>query len=104
MQQMTAKTSRGSAAWVTLSTLAFVGTVCYFAYAGFQGDYGLVQRYRIEQQELLLREELAALRAERAMMQNKTARLGDEFLDLDLLDERARAVLGYIRADEILIR
>ena len=37
-------------------------------------------------------------------MENKTARLSEDYLDLDLLDERVRAVLGYIRADEILIR
>jgi cell division protein FtsB len=101
---MTGKTSKGSAAWVTLSTLAFLATVCYFAYAAFQGDYGLMQRYRVEQKEVLLRAELAELRTERAMMANKTARLGEDYLDLDLLDERARAVLGFIRADEILIR
>lgn len=102
--KMTGTTARTSAAWVTLSTLAFLGAVCYFAYAAFQGQYGLMQRYRVEQQEILLRAELAELRAERAMMQNKTARLSEDYLDLDLLDERTRAVLGYIRPDEILIR
>ena len=101
---MTGKTSKGSAAWVTLSTLAFLAMVCYFAYSAFQGEYGLVQRYRVEQKEVLLRAELAELRARRAMMENKTARLSEDYLDLDLLDERVRAVLGYIRADEILIR
>jgi cell division protein FtsB len=30
-------------------------------------------------------------------------RLSDEFLDIDLLDEQAREVLGYVRADEIVI-
>ena len=51
-----------------------------------------------------LERQLAELRAERAMMENKTKRLDEDYLDLDLLDERARSVLGYIRADEILIR
>ena len=37
-------------------------------------------------------------------MENRTRRLSDQFLDLDLLDEQARDVLGYIRADEIVIR
>jgi len=36
-------------------------------------------------------------------MENKTRRLSDNFLDLDLLDERARKVLGMARADEIII-
>jgi cell division protein FtsB len=37
-------------------------------------------------------------------MQNLTLRLSDDYLDLDLLDEQARDVLGYLRADEIVIR
>jgi cell division protein FtsB len=37
-------------------------------------------------------------------MRNLTLRLSDTFLDLDLLDEQARDVLGYLRADEIVIR
>jgi cell division protein FtsB len=37
-------------------------------------------------------------------MENLTMRLSDNFLDLDLLDQQARDVLGMIRADEIVIR
>ena len=33
-----------------------------------------------------------------------THRLSDDYLDIDLLDEQVRSVLGYIRADEIVIR
>ena len=101
---MTVSTSKGSAAWATLFTLAFLAGVCYFAYAAFQGDYGLMRRYQVEQQEVLLKAELEALVADREAMENKTARLGEDYLDLDLLDERARKVLGYVRDDEIVIR
>lgn len=37
-------------------------------------------------------------------MENLTKRLSDEYLDLDLLDEQARDVLGLLRGDEIVIR
>jgi cell division protein FtsB len=37
-------------------------------------------------------------------MENLTHRLSDDYLDLDLLDEQTRKVLGMIRADEIVIR
>ncbi|HAM89325.1 MAG TPA: septum formation initiator precursor, partial [Rhodobacteraceae bacterium] len=37
-------------------------------------------------------------------MENLTHRLSDGYLDLDLLDEQARRVLGMIRPDEIVIR
>ncbi len=48
--------------------------------------------------------ELAALSAEVARMENLTHRFSDAYLDLDLLDQQARDVLGMIRSDEIVIR
>jgi cell division protein FtsB len=44
------------------------------------------------------------LQAELAEMQNLTHRLSDDYLDLDLLDQQTRDVLGYMRSDEIAIR
>jgi cell division protein FtsB len=48
--------------------------------------------------------ELAETNAEIKRMENLTHRLSDGYLDLDLLDEQARRVLGMIRPDEIVIR
>ena len=39
-----------------------------------------------------------------AQLKNLTHRLSDGYLDVDLLDEQVRDVLGYVRADEIVIR
>ncbi len=36
-------------------------------------------------------------------MENLTLRLSDSYLDLDLLDEQARDLLGYARSDEVII-
>jgi cell division protein FtsB len=44
-----------------------------------------------------------ALSAERAELENLTKRLSANYLDLDLLDERARDVLGYVRPDEVVL-
>lgn len=76
----------------------------YFTFAAVQGDYGLFRRLQIEAEREALAAELATLRTEVEVMENLTHRLSDRFLDLDLLDERARQVLGMIRADEIVIR
>lgn len=76
----------------------------YFVFGAVQGDYGLFRRIQIEAEADLLRTELTALKAELDGIRNKTRRLSDEYLDLDLLDEQARDVLGLIRADEIIIR
>ena len=51
-----------------------------------------------------LEQQRDTLRAEVAQMQNLTRRLSDDYLDLDLLDEQAREVLGLVRADEIILR
>lgn len=76
----------------------------YFTFAAVQGDYGLFKRIEVRAQGDALATELAALEQEVARMENLTTRLSDTYLDLDLLDEQARDVLGLIRADEIVIR
>lgn len=81
-----------------------LGLASYFVFAAVQGDYGHFRRIQIEADEAHLKRQLAELRAERAILENKTRRLSDSYLDLDLLDERARKVLGMARGDEIIIR
>ncbi|MBE0553612.1 MAG: septum formation initiator family protein [Rhodobacteraceae bacterium] len=76
----------------------------YFTFAAVQGDYGVFRRVQIGAEAEELRAEKAKLEAELAQMTNLTRRLSDDYLDISLLDERARDVLGYMRADEILIR
>ena len=89
------------------SVFYFLGALMlglYFTFAAVQGDYGLFKRIEIRSEGQALELELAALQAEVAKMENLTTRLSDTYLDLDLLDEQARDVLGLIRADEIVIR
>ncbi len=80
------------------------GVIAIFAHSGLQGDHGLVAYREAEVEELQLRAELAELQAEHDVLANKVLRLSDRYLDLDLLDERARAVLGLVRADEMVVR
>ncbi|WP_171234495.1 septum formation initiator family protein [Ruegeria sp. HKCCA6837] len=76
----------------------------YFTFAAVQGDYGLFRRVEIAAERDALSRDLAKLNAEITEMENLTLRLSDTYLDLDLLDQQARSVLGMIRADEIVIR
>jgi len=80
--------------------LALMG---YLSFAALQGEHGLFRHIQVEAEEARQRAELARLQAERAEIANLTRRLSTDTLDLDLLDERARHVLGLARADEILI-
>lgn len=80
-------------------------TLClYFAFASIQGDFGLLRRIQIDAEARELTAQLAELEAEVAVYRNLTHRLSDDYLDLDLLDERARDILGYVRTDEIVVR
>ncbi len=93
--------SRGFGSFLILAgclTLA-----AYFTFAAVQGDYGLFRRIEIEAETRRLEAERERLEAEVAAMENLTRRLSDDFLDMDLLDERARDVLGLLRHNEIVI-
>lgn len=81
--------------------LLFIGS--YFVFTAVQGDYGLFQRIQITAEATRLEAQLAALEADVARMELLTRRLSDEFLDIDLLDQQLRDVLGYVRADEIVL-
>jgi cell division protein FtsB len=85
--------------FVTMAAL-----LLYLGFAALHSEHGLIRRMQVEERETRLGEELARLRAERAVIAAKTAQLSRERPDLDLLDERARRVLGLGRPDELLIR
>ena len=76
----------------------------YFMFASVQGDFGLFRRVQIEAELTTLTDERDRLTEEVAMLENKTRRLSDNYLDLDLLDAQARDILGLIRPDEIVIK
>jgi cell division protein FtsB len=85
----------------------FTAPLCvtgYFTFAAVQGDFGLFRRAEIVEDRRALERELDGLSVEVARLENLTKRLSDEFLDLDLLDQQARDVLGYVRSDEIVVR
>ena len=94
----------------TRSVVGYVTSVCvvalvaYFSYSAIQGPYGLLNLFKIEAQEARLQQELDALTELRLSAQNRAHRLSDQYLDLDLLDEQARKVLGMIRGDEIIVQ
>ncbi len=80
------------------------GLGLYFTFAAVQGDFGLFQRAEIDAESQSLQGSLDRLSEQVARMENMTRRLSDDFLDLDLLDQQARDVLGLLRSDEIVIR
>jgi cell division protein FtsB len=97
------KFRRGHAGGLLFAVTA-VALMGYLTFAALHGRYGLYRLFQIETQEKDLQAELAKLQSLHADVRNKTTRLSDGTLDLDLLDEEARKVLGLGRPDEIIIR
>lgn len=76
----------------------------YFAFAAIQGESGVLRQRQVAAEVAALTAERDALATQLAELRNLTLRLSDAYLDMDLLDERARSILGYVRADEIVLR
>ena len=70
----------------------FIG---YFAMNAFSGDHGLRAQQNLDQQMASMRDQLAQLKAERAVWERKVSLLRSDRIDPDMLDERARALIGY---------
>ena len=94
------RTAIGDVVYLTLMCAAAM----YFTFASVQGDYGLFRRVQIEAEKVALEDQRDALAAEVAALENLTRRLSDDFLDLELLDQQARDVLGLARPDELILR
>jgi cell division protein FtsB len=86
-----------------LATLLGAAAIAYFGYHAVQGDRGIEEWFRLTGQleALEQRQQLNATRI--ATLERRVNLLREEALDRDLLDERARAVLGLARPDEIII-
>ncbi len=76
----------------------------YFTFAAVQGENGVFRHVQVQAEAATLRDQRDALAAQLAVLKNRTRRLSDKYLDLDLLGQQAREVLGYLRPDEIVIR
>ena len=97
--------ARISIPWVMLAVFALALMLgLYFTFAAVQGDYGLFRRAEILSDAKKLETELTILKNQVDKMSNLTLRMSDEYLDLDLLDEQARDILGQIRTDEVIIQ
>jgi cell division protein FtsB len=70
----------------------FIG---YFAANAFTGNHGLRAQQDLEQQLTAMKADLMQLKAERAVWERQVSLLRADRIDPDMLDERARALIGY---------
>lgn len=72
------------------------------AWHAFYGKRSFAYQQQVREKLEQAKAEYAAVQQRRAALERKVARLRDETLDLDTLDEEARKQLGFIATDELL--
>jgi len=78
----------------------FIG---YFGVNAFTGAHGLRAQADLDKQLSRMEGELAHLKAERAVWERRVALLRSDRLDPDMLDERARALIGYADPRDVIL-
>jgi len=75
----------------------------YFGYHAVQGDRGLMAwwnlRFEIERADA----ELIKVSAEKKVLEHRVALLRPESLDRDMLEERARIMLGAVGPNDLIV-
>jgi cell division protein FtsB len=81
-----------------------LSALVYFVYHAVEGDRGLFAYFRLTHDIAETQAALDQVAAERQALEVRVSRLRPDSLDRDLLEERARAVLNYVRPDEVVVR
>jgi cell division protein FtsB len=87
-----------------IPTAFFAVLIFYFGYHALTGDRGLLTGPMREETLVQRTAELKNLRAEREELEQHIRLLSDRSLSRDLLDERARSVLGFADPRDYVIR
>jgi len=75
----------------------------YFGVNAFTGRHGLRAQQDLEQQLASMQHELAGLKAERGSWERRVSLLRAERIDPDMLEERARALLGFADPRDLIL-
>jgi cell division protein FtsB len=75
----------------------------YFAYHAVEGDRGLLAWVKLSQEVDATQAQLTKITGIRERLEHETSLLRSQALDPDMLDERARAQLGVVRSDEMIL-
>jgi cell division protein FtsB len=78
----------------------FIG---YFAVNAFTGNHGLRAQQDLDQQMAAMQGEIAHLKVERTLWERRVALLRNDRIDPDMLDERARALLGLVDPRDLVL-
>ena len=98
---LTASADRLTMPILLLAIAALV--IGYFGVNAYSGNHGLRAKQDLDQEIARLGGELETLRAERVKWERRVSLLKPESIDPDMLDERARVMLGYLDRRELTL-
>lgn len=84
-------------------TVGLIGFEGYLGYHVFTGTFGIESRKEMQVEMEVLKAQQASLQAEIDAYKHKIALFNPKNLDPDILTERARALLGLVHPDDIII-
>lgn len=87
-----------------LPTAALALLIVYFGFHAFTGERGLLSSTQRDAALEAKSTELAALRTQRQDLETRAKLLRDSSLSADLLEERARSLLGFAHPNDYVIR
>lgn len=93
-----------SGARLAYKIFVFIGILFYFVYQALTGDNGYRSYLVIKQQVIAKQKELDKLKFQLEKVKQKVDLLSNQALDLDILEERCRAMLNYSYPNDIIIR
>ncbi len=86
-----------------ISYFVIISVIFYFCFFALFGSKGLIEMFKlvsqVENKEMTKKEVVAKMNSK----QNLVKGMDPNSLDLDLLDEQARKVLGYVGKNEVVI-
>ena len=87
-----------------LPTTALAFLIFYFGFHAFTGERGLLSSTQRDATLAAKSKELADLRAQRRDLEARAKLLRDSSLSADLLEERARSLLGFGHPNDYVVR
>jgi cell division protein FtsB len=87
-----------------LPTITLLGLIVYFVFHGLTGELGWLLSNQRRAEQTQLHEKLKLTRQERMDLEARARLLRDGSLSRDLLEERARSVLGFADPRDYVIR
>ena len=87
-----------------LSTAALALLIFYFGFHAFTGEGGILRTNQRDATLLAKQRELAEVTAQRRDLEIRAQLLRDQSLSADLLEERARSLLGFADPRDYVIR